>query len=301
MAWLIFALVTLVALGRFVDFVIGSRGTRRLKDRFVEFYVAVEVGNWSSLLSFGSDLYLKYLNSLIGKSIIRPKPLLMVFVYSISLNSTVFGSLLYYGIGVDPDGFRRAMAGMGGASFQASSWWTIATMYVLMIATNYVIDVVALATLRTSLTRLQVGGNVKPRKSLLVLLGLTYVLIGAATWLATANYCSFAFPPESSAAHYERVVLWCLLLTGPLLVAPWGTIILDPHLIKFSLAVALPITTYIIVLIFMSLLYNTQRVTKPLLSGLLERLEEAKSGIFTTVASAFALIVGVLTAAQKLF
>ena len=44
MLWVLFIITTLVAVGNFVDFLIGERGQRQIKDRLVTFYVSVAEG-----------------------------------------------------------------------------------------------------------------------------------------------------------------------------------------------------------------------------------------------------------------
>src|SRR5438309_11376454 len=49
MPWVIFSFVTLIALGRFADFLLGEHGSRRVKDRLVLYYVTLAEGKWSEV------------------------------------------------------------------------------------------------------------------------------------------------------------------------------------------------------------------------------------------------------------
>ena len=95
-----------------------------------------------------------------------------------------------------------------------------------------------------------------------------------------------------------------MLKRGQVAVARVATLSSSPRMVvmatvnvaAFSFAVALPMSLYVLILLTAMVIYYTRPVTQKPLSLILERLEGAKSGVFTIFSSALALIVAILAA-----
>lgn len=48
MPWVLFVLSVFVAAGHFLDFLVGEKGQRNIKDRLVSFYVFIAEADWSA-------------------------------------------------------------------------------------------------------------------------------------------------------------------------------------------------------------------------------------------------------------
>jgi hypothetical protein len=317
MAWTIFGLVTLVALGRFVDFLLGDQGTRRLKDRLVAYYVTIAEGDWSEIFRTASGVYLAYLDRIFGNKVVSARFLLAMLTYSVPLTLVILLSVF---------GFE------GGSFYYAVRFATHSNLmqaFGVVVAVNFVIDLTSIAMLVLVLRTLKLRAGLRTLIIFVLAAGFTYFLVTRAIGLSSAAMLVLVdfidAPPGPDAlpcvhffqgggariddptfhkttdwpclAYYVLATFWH---PGRYFIF-WSSTGFKYifNVAEFSFAVALPMSLYVLVLLTSVMIYYSRSVTQKPLALILTRLEAAKPGLFTILSSALALIVGMLTALQK--
>jgi hypothetical protein len=84
---LVFILVSLMTLGNFVDFLLGSGGQRGIKDRLVDFYVSIDEGDWTTIIRKPAAWFTLYFDFIFGPRYISIRVLFVMVLYSMTVSS----------------------------------------------------------------------------------------------------------------------------------------------------------------------------------------------------------------------
>jgi hypothetical protein len=174
MAWTIFGLVTLVALGRLTDFLLGDPGTRRVKDRLVSFYITIAEGDWSQIFRATSRLYLAYIQRIFGNDVLSFRFFIAVGIYSVPLTSVIFISIFGFEAGFLNNVVRFARAS------------NLLHAFMLSVIVNYAIDLAAIATLIFGLRSLQLWTGFRTLIIFAITAGITYFFVTLAIGISSA-------------------------------------------------------------------------------------------------------------------
>lgn len=295
MALLLLVLATIIALGKFVDFLLGDRGNRNLKDGLVRFYVRIAEGDWSDIFRWSAEKYRAFVSSYLAESMWSYR-----FFWATLVYSSVLTSIVYFSIAALD---HRSLV-------LAAKYWLSQPLlwesYACLLTVNYVIDLVALAVLIGLLRSIAARSRAFWLLHLAVALIVTYALLGIAVQAARMMLSltlSESIPLLVRFWSFFRLMANVDFVTmfnpfGSNAVFAFGNYhFYGLYLLNFS--IAFPMVLYSTILAFAFLVYYTRPITQRPLSLLLERLEGAKSGLFTTLTSAVAVIIGILTAVRS--
>lgn len=132
MTYLIFMLAIAPLGSSFLGFLIGKKGDRHIRDRLLDFYIAVH-GDWKALYQGPASLTASYMRSLFGRSILA----YVFFIFVYSLIATAILTALHLNLAI-PDGVDSAgpiLTGDGGFDFE--------TLVLMYLAPNLMGDLVA--------------------------------------------------------------------------------------------------------------------------------------------------------------
>jgi hypothetical protein len=274
MLWVLFILTTLVAVGNFVDFLIGERGQMQIKDRLVTFYVSVAEGDWS-VLRIVTENYQRYIEQVFGSRIISIHFILRIFVYSIFTTTMVYAAVaLYY--------FQRNPIVTLGRFFG----------YAQIAVVHSILDIVTFIILYSTFRHMRSSAL---GSALVLALGVIFVY----ALLTIVTAASIAIQVVSYSKTGTNLGHWPAFWIS--IRHPWASW----HAPQFSaisamgFSVGLPIMIYLTVLFGAFIMYIGRPISQKPLALFLERLEGSKSGVFTITASAAALIVAALASLQK--
>jgi hypothetical protein len=290
MASTIFLLISLVALGHFTDFIIGQSGRRKVKDRLADVYVAVAEGDWSTLFRSPAQLFLRYIEKVFSfKSV--PVLLRRVILYSVGISLLVDGALLVSSIAVYPNVLVIPLSPSGVSPFHPP-------FLLASAATNLVFDLWSLLVVKRCMKSIEV---VKARyliPLLAMFVCVTFVICVIAcmfqTGLSVVVYSRTYHILPSLNEDLHAAYLAALTLPAVLKNNPQQLYSLLP-----CIQIILPMTTYIIFCALAYTVYLLRNVLRKPLLIVLERLDEARSGVFTSIAAAISALVGLFEALIK--
>jgi hypothetical protein len=293
MAWVILVLVTLIGLGRFADFLLGPRGDRRLKDKLVHFYVCVSEGNWLSVIEISARQYHQFLQLVFEKYRCSWRFLLNVFLYSFVVSVIVIGSAIYAYAADTAD------AGIIAALFTLDLIIEprLRYLFTTIVAINYALDLVSMYLLIRLLAYTKIDSPLKSVTIAWASVSLILIIftLAVALSMTIGNALMIGLPPET-----RWQLLWFWLKMN--IMHPWNapsTSIGHINVSIFSVSVLIPFSVLLIIVMCSLVIYYSRGITKTPMLLIIERLEEAKSGVFTIISSATTLIIGIITALQK--
>jgi hypothetical protein len=298
MAWLIAILLTIVALGNILDFFLGRRGQRQLKDRLVDWYILIAGAPWIGVIQFAAKTLDDFLSSLFGRDLISWLSLRRAIYISGALNILLVTAYLGY-----DHQFVKWIWRSGGKILR----WNIFNI-VVVLAINVLVDYVSLMYTRKLLRLTLQSANAFVLGGILVieiLATLVTVIFVISLSHATMLVFSAGAAIGLNAGFSEK-----LLMVGQIFVSfffaffqnhPWKVmqVHLSTGVVVLGFAVAfVPLLNFLI----LGLAWSAQasrRFTQRPLSLILERLEESPNGIFTTIAVALSALAGIIAAVAK--
>jgi hypothetical protein len=313
----ILLLVTLIGVGHFADFLLGSAGQRRIKDRIVNLYVVASEEGWNSIIRFSSRLFRKYLEHTFG-----PKSFSLRYILSVALYSTIMLFLVN-------------VLHLGDINIPRLA---------LSFCVIFLFDIVSIRLVIRLLRRQELRTESSSSSRLASDIFL-FIVFGASVFFITNIYINTAYlvvkefiPSQcSSLAAGSHLNSWsCFpsterleyqeerikrnlvfrilplkdegnnyyILLGEKVRVPHTIFEIDRfrtrNVILVSLQIYLPMITYLLIFGTLTLIYFSEDTLRPGFLLFLERVEETKSGVFTLLAFAINGLVGVLTALSKL-
>jgi hypothetical protein len=279
MLWVLFALSVFVAIGHFLDFLIGERGQRNIKDRLVNYYVSLAEGNWSAALQIVTDKYRHYIEYVFGRRIVSFRFVTRVAIYSGIITVIVCITTTIYFWRVDP-------------ILNFARFWEWSRIAIINGALDLVSFILLYVTFR-AMSSVTLG-----RAILLLALGMCFVYLAVSIAVSAAIAVESVGIDTQTGAHLSIYSRFRGILSH-VIVNPLnrGWSMFSDGV--FGFAVGLPILAYVIVMLGGMIMLISKPVSQRPLLLLCERLEGAKSGVFTTLATAITLIVGIIVAFQK--
>lgn len=298
MAWLVVALLSLVAIGNLVDFLLGPPGQRRLKDRLVDWYVLVAGGTWTGIVQSSARTASEFFSHLFGARTLSSRAIAIAGIGSCFLTALVL--LISLGLNF---WFVRFLA-----SDPKVRFWNCFNMFCI-VGANAIVDVGSVALTRRALKTIERTNS--NRSLALVLLTqaiLTYislVFVMALTESVMLIFSGGAFIGLQAAFSRK------LQMVRTLFFALFPTILKDPwkegsamsfggtNLFIFGCIAALPALFSVFVLAASGTLRASRRFTQRPIALLLERLEGSRKGLFTIISVALSTIAGLIAALAK--
>jgi hypothetical protein len=298
MAWLVVLLLTLVALGNLIDFILGPPGQRKIKDRLVEWYVAVADGNWAEIVHSSARTTSRFLDHLLGIRIVSMKAIGLTGIASCIVTALVLSIALGFNFS-----FLKFIVSDSKVGF-----WNGFNM-LCIIAANATVDLVSIAFTRYLLK--EVGEANKSRTlifALLVQVVFTYVSVVFVMALSESIMLIFSggafIGLEAGFLERIRMIRTLFLAFFPkVFLSPWregaamnfgGT-----NLLIFGCIAALPTLFSAFVLLAAWTLQSTRKFTQRPVALVIERLEGSPKGLFTTISVALSALAGLVGALTK--
>jgi hypothetical protein len=290
-AWLAFILSAIVALGNFADFLIGTKGQRRLKDRLIAWYLELSESDWSKFVKIAARATADYVNRTFGPHFFTPRFL----VRACSLSFLVSSLLLVAALSIAAGSLEKGLEILFATRF-------FRAVPVILVA-NCAIDLMSLAITRSVMKHVTVStSKLRTLGVLLVVAGIAYVAVALAVLLTVPS--TIVGLTLKDAELPDPLTIWRRLIMAKVSEAfssPWDAkmTIGGINFSVFSIAAAFGAWFHILVLSSSYLLWLSRPVTQKPILLLVTRLEEAPKGLFTTLGIALAAIVGLIAAYQK--
>ena len=287
------ALVTLVGLGKFADFLMGPRGDRRLKDRLITFYVNVSDENWTAIIAIPANSYCRFLQTVFGTRPNSCRFYVAVFLYSTAIFIAVVGGTYYE----HPSTMKGAL----------SFWYPFLVFFII----NYLLDLVSLMLLITILARIDWTITKKAVVSTITVLITLLVIFDLAVTLSASIFNVIAILYIGTSRLTPWHLSWMSFVwAGAVLSAthPWHSSAsignpFDPadqiNFSIFSVSVVAPLSVLAVIITCSLAMYYSRDLTRRPLLLVIERIEEAKDGVFTVISWAITGIVGIIEALRK--
>jgi hypothetical protein len=282
-----------VSLGHFTDFIIGQAGQKKVKDQLADLYVAVADGDWSRLFRSPAKLFLSYIDALFQFA----KPVvfsLRVLIYSFIFSMLVDLVLFISSTNISPSLIVAPLRAEGIPP------WDKLYLFV-SIVNNSIFDILSIIIVRW-LTKSAAGIPATYIVPLLVSsVGIALVIFLLASmsqnFMLVIVYSRFygIFPNvyqdlEAAVRAAQGTLVFFFLPQG---------VSSNLHAMLPSIQVVIPITTYVLFCAAAYVFYLSRNFLRKPLLILLERLDESRSGIFTSLAAAISAVVGLLQALGK--
>jgi hypothetical protein len=290
----IFVAAVLIALAHFVDFLLGYRGQRKLKDKLVAFYIAAAEEDWTSLLlKTPASLFHKYMMFLFGA------PFSLRFFWRIFIYSFSF----YFLVNITFDIVYPKGSMIYGFLYYRDVFWTDVLERSAILITNYVCDVGSFGTMmlfvgmiatssqtRLFLLSILAGVSVSASAYIGVVLGDFFGGLGL-SYMTTEDFDHFMQVVARDLAFKYRFYGLLYMMTESF----------NPRsrLFLLSFQVLLPMVCFIFVILTIWLMIASRSITKPVTLLIVERLEGATAGVCTTLASVASAIIGIVIALGK--
>ena len=291
MSLAIFLLLVLASLGRFADFLLGKRGQRHVKDRLVEWYVRLAGSDWADLLRAAASLVDGFLSRVLGEKVLSRRSIVRLFGLSVVLDVLILVTAFSVQNG----------SLIAGVSFftRTTFWW--ATVSILVC--NAVVDALSFAASRAAYRRLTTFRS----HALIAVVVATDV---ALTYLAVALSVLLTVPTvitgltASEPALPPVWVMWPRRFLAQLresFLHPWDAnmTIGDLNFSLFAASAAIPTALHLLIFAGLMIARLSRPVTQRPLTLMLERLEEAPSGTFTTIGVGLGALAAIVAAFSK--
>jgi hypothetical protein len=176
--WLLLILAVLTPFLALIEWMIGEKGAKSVKNRLADWYVFIEEGDWSTLVVFGASSVDRFLQCVFGAPIVSARyvslGILMSVCYSAIALSAVYGSGFWYWI-LHPLAAWPAWVKF----FHTAAAGNLAFVLYWLLGINAIVDVTSLALSRLLLRRLLVRCTPhKTWKFSVVLVAIAYIGVG---------------------------------------------------------------------------------------------------------------------------
>ena len=278
-------------MGQLLDFLLGQSGQRRLKDRLVDFYVAIDDDqHWLRAIQTPATVILLYCDTIFAASRVNAKSITRIIAYSITLTFIIYCLLLMSNVHSHGSLFILPFKG-------AESIYT-PKFVLLTLGLNVVFDFIAIFLVRYGAA---IISRSTATRALVILL---LAVIGSVGLFATAiafqnGLGAFIFGYEIFPSIGDDMAAFWLAFKNSYLFLILHPSVADLTPMLPSLQILVPAGTFLLSLGISLLIYASRGLTKNPLLLIVERLEEAKAGIFTTVASVASAIIAIMTALSK--
>ena len=287
----IFFVTTLIAVAHFIDFLLGRRGQRLLKDRLIAFYLHVSEQPWSSaFLRLPAATFHAYMLWLFG----APGSLRFfkrVFLYSVTFSVLI--NVLY-----DISYPHQALLN------EFLHYPDLLLVSVLertgILLTSYLADLASFAALAYALRLM--GNSTGPYLALSSAVAVAAMLAVALGGVVLGRFVGGLGIEYDTALDIHQFVYnvrnsWSYRFRRDGIASTVLSSI-NPRSRLFLLngQVLVPAIAVVVICVATWLLVISERITKPILLLLLERLEDASVGVCTAVASAASALLGVIAA-----
>lgn len=286
MAWLVLCLIILIVIGHFIDFLIGERGERSIKNALVDFYVMVNTEEWFGIFRYSADMISRFIAHALGPNVFSGRYFLrLTLLSSIMTVSIVFG--IFY--------VQRGTLVAYIIIFRSSYF---STLFSTVLA-NLLADFISWSAAKYLFGRLSRATPNLIAALMCASIAVGYFAFGIALLFSSAWLrLEFAWDLRDIEPFHPLPVL---MAVSGVLIHPWNAdVTVDGMNYRiFSLSVLLPQFLFMGTVLICYTIYAGRRFILAPLALILERLEGSRGGVFTLIASGLAATVGILTALRE--
>lgn len=286
MAWTILFLVVLVSTGRFLDFIIGARGEKILRDHLIDFYVSVQTESWLTLSQSICARMAEFIDFLFTRR--WTSYFFRTAIASISMSLTILVSVFSVAYGSLAEAFRFMFL---------TQFFKVLCLVILF---NWLVDLVSWKLARYLFGVAGKSNSIQMLMLMFASLVSTYIGVCFAIRLTTST--TLVSLLDGTVLNKNLFEFWLdLVAITDIWLHPWNAnmSIGETNFSIFAISVVFPSLMFAVVVLGGILLSVSKRFALKPLTYFLERVDEYKKGLFTLLSSFFAAIIAILAAVQK--